>query len=109
MIHNNEELYNTVQAAVEAYRNEHENANIELKPEPNGRFAMVNNDTGFKFVFMFAKFGDEYKVGFAFYTCNALKHYEVDWIDDVFHDEFNEAYVTELIDTHLMLTERNIY
>ena len=104
MIESYEDLYQTVQAGIANYKQAaDEAANIEFVKNDNGSCTMVNKDNGKKFVLMFARFGDEYKVGFAFYEPAPFGgEGDVAWIEDLSNEEFSEKSVQILIAEHLI-------
>ncbi|RUM91316.1 MAG: hypothetical protein DSZ27_06685 [Thiomicrospira sp.] len=99
MVESYEELHQLISSEIENYLAQHEDASIKFDIAENGSCSMSNTENSNKFVFMFARFGEEYKVGFAFYEgfdpnpC---------WIDDVSNDGFDSNFVQTLIVEHLM-------
>lgn len=104
MIESYEDLYKTVQAGIATYQEAAEEvANVEFVKNDNGTCSMINKDNGKKFVLMFARFGDEYKVGFAFYEPAPFGgEGDVEWIEDLTSEEFTEQSVQTLITEHLI-------
>lgn len=99
MVESYEDLHQLVSLEIENYLAQHEGASIKFEVAENGSCSMSNTENNNKFVFMFARFGDEHKVGFAFYEgfdpnpC---------WIDDVSNDGFDKNFMQTLITEHLM-------
>ncbi len=103
MIGSYNDLYETVLSAVESYSKEDESAEIVFEKNDNGTCSMTNKLNGSKFVLMFARYGDEYKVGFALYVTDAYGGMkDPEWIEDIFNHEFDEKFIHILIAEHLV-------
>lgn len=103
MIQSYDELYKLIQAAIESYSNNEDAVEITFSINDNATCEMKNKANGKKFVLMFARFGDEYKVGFAFYEPDPLGGTgSPDWIEDIFNHEFDENFAQTLITEHLV-------
>lgn len=103
MIENYDDLYVTIQAAIEAYSQTEGAAEIVFTKNDNATCEMKNTKTGHKFVLMFARFGDEFKVGFAFYEPDPYGGTRSpEWVEDIFNHEFDAAFATTLITEHLI-------
>ncbi|HHS99707.1 MAG TPA: hypothetical protein ENK73_02515, partial [Thiomicrospira sp.] len=66
MIESYNDLYTTIESAIAEYSKTDGAVEIVFEKNDNGTCTIKNKVTGKKFVMMFAKFGDEYKVGFAY-------------------------------------------
>ena len=102
MINTYAKLHQTVSSAIETYLKENEEKTINFEIADNGACSMLYPENGNKFTFMLAKFSEEFKVGFAFFEAGEK---QPDWLDDVFNTEFNEAFVINLINEHLLVIE----
>lgn len=103
MIENYDDLYATVQSAIDAYLKQDEAAEIVFQKNDNNTCEIKNKQNGKKLVMMFARMSDEYKVGFAFYEPDAYGGFSnPEWIDDIGHGEFDEKFAVTLIDEHLV-------
>lgn len=99
MIQTYEQLHQTVEKAVNKYLQADDEAKISFDIADNGSCAMTNQANGNKLSFMLAKFGNEFKVGYAFFEKDEP---QPDWLDDVFNTEFDENFVTNLITEQLL-------
>ena len=99
MIKTHEDLHQLVSTEIERYLAEHPEASITFEVAENNSCSMKNTQNDHKFVFLFARFGDEYKVGFALY-----KGYDPNpcWIDDIEHEGFDQNFMQILIKEHLI-------
>jgi hypothetical protein len=103
VIENYDDLYATVQSAIDAYLKQDEAAEIVFQKNDNNTCEIKNKQNGKKLVMMFARMSDEYKVGFAFYEPDAYGGFSnPEWIDDIGHSEFDEKFALTLIDQHLV-------
>jgi hypothetical protein len=104
MIESYADLYALVEATTDEYNQN--NADIlSYQVNDNATCEVGNKQTRSKFVFMFARFGDEYKVGFAFYQPDELGGIrDPEWIEDVFNDEFDATFMKTLINEHLVIS-----
>lgn len=102
MIQNYDDLYATVLSAIETYSTLEGAIEVTFEKNDNGTCKIKNQKNGKHFVLMFAKFGDEYKVGFAYYEPDAYGAApNPEWIEDIFNNEFDERFVITLITEHL--------
>jgi hypothetical protein len=102
VIENYNDLYTTLESAIEEYSKEEGAVEVAFKKNENGTCTVTNKENGNHFVFMFAQFGDEYKVGFAFYVPDQYGGVkEPEWIEDIFNHEFDQRFVLTLITEHL--------
>ncbi|QCU90054.1 hypothetical protein [Thiomicrorhabdus sediminis] len=99
MIQTFDDLHQLIQSQIEKYKAEDAEASIKFEIADNGSCTMYNNSNGSKFKFMLAKFGDEYKVGFAMFDGQQPSPI---WIDDVLSGNFDENFAYTLIKDHLM-------
>lgn len=99
MIHTYEDLHRLVASVLPAFSNQEDKAKLALQIEENGLCAVTNQHNGHRFKFMLARFGEEYKVGFAFYE--AYQPQPV-WIDDVLSSSFDEGFIQTLFQSHLI-------
>ncbi len=99
MIETYDDLHKLVTSEIEKYVKENEQASIKFVADENGSCVMMNNSNGNKFKFMLARFGDEYKVGFALFE--GYQPQPV-WIDDVLSSSFDEKFMNTLITEHLV-------
>ena len=95
-----EGLHQTVKAGLEAFLAGRPDCHIGFEIADNGACAMTNSDNGNKLSFMLAKFGDEFKVGFAFFEKGEA---QPDWFDDAYNTEFDQQFVLNLIKEQLMV------
>jgi hypothetical protein len=104
VIESYEDLYETVTSVIDVYSKEEGAAEIVFGKNENGTCTMTNKQNGNKFVLMFARYGDEYKVGFAFYVTDAYggKRNSPEWVQDSFSREFDDNFIRILIDDHLL-------
>jgi hypothetical protein len=103
VIENYDDLYATVQSAIDAYLKQNEAAEIVFQKNDNNTCEIKNKQNSKKLVLMFARMSDEYKVGFAFYEPDAYGGFSnPEWIDDIGHGEFDEKFAVTLIDEHLV-------
>jgi len=103
VIQNYDDLYKTIESSMESYLKSEGAVEMAFKKNDNKTCTLTNKQNGKHFVFMFAKFGDEYKVGFAYYVPDqygAAKSPE--WIEDIFNHEFDIQFVYTLINEHLL-------
>jgi len=103
VIESYEDLYQTIMSSIEQYSKTEDAVEMEFTKSDNGTCTMMNKLNRKRFVFMFAQFGDEYKVGFALYIPDqygAAKNPE--WIEDIFNNEFDNRFVQTLITEHLV-------
>lgn len=107
MIQNYEQLH---QLITKAFNNYIEKSDIEaqltFQIEDSGIVIINNKTNGRTFKFMLAKFGEEYKVGFAL-----IEQYQPkpEWIDDILSSNFDENFIISLFDAHLVSTEESFY
>jgi hypothetical protein len=94
-----DDLHKLVTSEIEKYVKENQQASIKFEVSDNGSCVMQNNSNGNKFKFMLARFGDEYKVGFAMFE--GYQPQPV-WIDDVLSSSFDENFMNTLITEHLV-------
>jgi hypothetical protein len=99
MVQTYQDLHELVSSVVDRFLATDAEATIAFEIEENGLCSMTNKRNGNKFKFMFARFGDEYKVGFAFFE--AYQPQPV-WIDDVLNTNFDVGFVNTLITEHLI-------
>lgn len=99
MIQNYDELHQTVSTAIEEFLQSNDDAKIEFEIADNGSCSMTNQINGNKMSFMLAKFGNEFKVGYAFFEKDEQ---QPDWLDDVFNTEFDGKFVINLITEQLL-------
>ena len=103
MIQSYDDLYTTIESSIEQYSKTEDSVEMVFQKNDNGTCVMMNKANRKKFVFMFAKFGDEYKVGFALYIPDAYGAApNPEWIEDIFHNEFDTRFVQTLITEHLI-------
>lgn len=103
MIESYNDLYTTIESAIAEYSKTDGAVEIVFEKNDNGTCTIKNKVTGKKFVMMFAKFGDEYKVGFAYYEPDAYGAApNPEWIEDIFNHEFDTRFVNTLITEHLV-------
>lgn len=103
MIQSYDDLYAAVLSALDDYSKQKGAVEIVFSQNDNGTCEFKHKANGKKFVLMFARFGDEYKVGYAFYEPDPYGGYaDPEWIDDCLHDEFDQKFVTTLIEEHLL-------
>ncbi|MDX1348118.1 MAG: hypothetical protein R3189_07695 [Thiomicrorhabdus chilensis] len=103
MVQGYDDLYEVVQSAIENYMEQEDAVEIAFEKNDNHSCSMINKQNRKKFVLMFAKYGDEYKVGFAFYEPDeygAVK--SPSWIEDLFNYDFDANFVQHLITEHLV-------
>lgn len=100
MIQTYEELHETVSTAIDEFLLENPNEGIDFEILENGSCAMTNQTNGNKISFILAKFGNEFKVGFAFFEKGEV---QPDWFDDAFNTEFDQQFVTNLITEQLLV------
>ena len=99
MIQSYQELHDTVAGAISKYLADNAQQKIEFEVLDNGSCTMTNLINGNKLSFILAKFGNEFKVGFAFFEKDEL---QPDWFDDAFNTEFDEQFVINLITEQLL-------
>jgi hypothetical protein len=105
MVENYTDLHQLIASAVTTYTQNDESVSLTSEVAANQTCTLLDQSSGNKLVFMLAKFGDEFKVGYAFFSKGER---EPEWIDDIFVDEFDEKYVLELIKDHILgLSEWN--
>ncbi|MDG6778129.1 hypothetical protein QCB44_05365 [Thiomicrorhabdus sp. zzn3] len=99
MIETYNDLHKLITSEIEQYLQNNDQVSIKFEIADNGSCVMQNNSNGNKFKFMLARFGDEYKVGFAFF-----EEYQPQpvWLDDVLSSSFDENFVKTLICEHLV-------
>lgn len=102
MVKSFQDLHDLVRSEIERYLAENPEASISFSIADNGSCTMLNELNKNKFVFMFARFGKEYKVGFAFYEGAGFNRDPV-WIDDIEDSGFDENFMRTLITEHLIL------
>lgn len=104
MIQNYDDLYKMVSTTVENYSKEDTSVEIFFTKNENKTCELKNKQNGNKLVFMFARYGDEYKVGFALYTANEYGGVanNPEWIEDILNTDIDEKFVYTLISEHLM-------
>ncbi|KUJ72890.1 hypothetical protein [Thiomicrospira sp. WB1] len=105
MVRSYQDLHAIVQQAQSEYSKEHTEASIAFDvPDdmPEGACALANSDNRKKAVFILARFGEEYKVGYALYEPDELSKLQPVHLADVNHDEFDAAFVIHLIDEFLV-------
>ncbi|WP_319379813.1 hypothetical protein [Thiomicrorhabdus sp.] len=103
MIQSYQDLYTTVQSAMAEYAKDEESAEIVFKSSDNGTCELKNKVNSKKFVLMFARYGDEYKVGYAYFEPDAYGGFgNPEWIEDISNDEFTPKFVVTLIKEHLL-------
>ncbi|QKI89989.1 hypothetical protein [Thiomicrorhabdus xiamenensis] len=100
MIQTYEQLHQLIATQLQNYMaQEDTSATFSFESEENGSCTVSNKSNGIKFKFMLAKFGDEYKVGFAMFE--GYQPQPV-WIDDILSSNFDENFVDTLINEHLV-------
>jgi hypothetical protein len=99
MIENYTDLHQLIASAMDTYAQSDESVSLDFEVAENQTCAMIDQSSGNKIIFMLAKFGDEFKVGYAYFSKGER---EPEWIDDTFTDEFDENYVLELIKEHIV-------
>lgn len=99
MVQTYEELHEQVSSVLGRFLASDNQAAITFNIEESGLCALKNQSNGNQFKFMLARFGDEYKVGFAFFE--AYQPQPV-WIDDVLNANFDEGFINTLITEHLI-------
>lgn len=103
MIQSYDDLYGTVLSALDTYAAQEGAVEIVYSQNDNGTCEIKCKQNNKKFVLMFARMSDEYKVGFAFYEPDPYGGFaNPEWIDDINHDEFDQKYVITLINEHLV-------
>lgn len=105
MVNSYEALHAIVQQAQSEYSKEHTEASIAFevpKDMPEGACALVNMTNRKKAVFILARFGDEYKVGYALYEPDELSKLQPVHLADVNHDEFDVSLVARLMKEYLL-------
>lgn len=103
MIQSYDDLYQTVEAVVAEFEPQEGTTEIVFSKNENATCEIKNKANNKKFVLMFARFGDEYKVGFAFYEPDPYGGFtNPEWIDDLSHEDFDQNYVKNLINEHLI-------
>ncbi|MBF6056719.1 MULTISPECIES: hypothetical protein [Thiomicrorhabdus] len=103
MIQSYDDLYITVQSAMAEYAKGEDAAEIVFKTNDNGTCELKNKANSKKFILMFARYGDEYKVGYAYFEPDAYGGFSnPEWIEDISHDEFTPKFVITLINEHLL-------
>lgn len=103
MIESYDDLYQILQTAIDKYSQTEGAEEIVFIKNENGTCEMKNQQSGKKFVMMFARFGDEFKVGFAFYEPAPYGGTGTpEWIEDIFNHEFDENFAETLITEHLV-------
>lgn len=105
MIESYNDLYESVSSAVDSFMKKNESAELVFGKSENGTCFVTNKQNGNKLVFMFARYADEYKVGFAFYVPDELGGMgNPEWIEDTFSHEFDQKFIHILIEDHLLQT-----
>ena len=105
MVQSYEALHAIVQQAQSEYSEEHTGASIAFEipnDMPKGACALVNAANRKKAVFILARFGDEFKVGYALYEPDELSKLQPVHLADVNHDEFDLTFVTRLMNEYLL-------
>lgn len=106
MIESYDDLYAVVTSAIDEYSKQDDAVEIDFIKNENGTCELKNKENGKKFVLMFARFGDEYKVGFAFYEPDQYGGFrDPEWIEDIFNHEFDQTFAMTLITEHLLDSE----
>jgi hypothetical protein len=102
VIQSYEDLYDTVLSALDEYSKQDGAVEVVFQKNENSTCEIKSKQNNKKFVFMFARMSEEYKVGFAFYEPDPYGGFSnPDWIEDISHDEFNQKFVITLISEHL--------
>ncbi|MDR9497919.1 MAG: hypothetical protein RI556_01985 [Hydrogenovibrio sp.] len=105
MVNSYEALHAIVQQALSDFADDHSEAAIAFeipKDMPEGACALANAVNRKKAVFILARFGDEYKVGYALYEPDELSKLQPVHLADVNHDEFDAVFVIRLIEDFLI-------
>ena len=103
MIQTYDDLYKTIESSIEHYSKTPDAMEMAFKKNDNKTCTLTNKRNGKYFVFMFAQFGHEYKVGFAYYVPDQYGGAKSpEWIEDIFNHEFNGQFVYTLINEHLV-------
>lgn len=103
MIESYDDLYKTLQSAIDRYSEMDNAEKIDFIKNENATCELKHSVSGKKFVLMYARFGDEYKVGFAFYEPDANGGVNnPEWIEDINSDEFDENFVITLMTEHFV-------
>ncbi len=99
MVQTFDQLHQTVSTAISQFLESNAETSIDFVIADNGSCSMTNHTNGNKISFMLAKFGSEFKIGFAFFEKDEE---QPDWLDDTFNTEFDEKFVTNLITEQLL-------
>lgn len=99
MVQTYNDLHSLVDNTQQSYTASHNDISLEFAIADNGSCSLTYPTNGNKMLFMLAKFGNEFKVGFAFFEEGEQAP---DWMDDIFNHEFNEKFITTLIEEHLL-------
>jgi hypothetical protein len=105
MVNSYEALHAIVQQAQSEHAEHHPETSMAFdipKDMPEGACALINAANRKKAVFILARFGEEYKVGYALYEPDELSKLQPVHLADVNHDEFDAAFVTHLIQEFLL-------
>jgi len=98
------ELYEAVTSAIDSYMKKNESSEIIFGKNENESCFISNKQNGNKLVFMFARYGEEFKVGFALYVTDPYGGMSSgpEWVQDSFSHCFTEEFIHILIDDHLI-------
>lgn len=104
MIESYDELYAALTSAVDSYMEKNTSSELVFGKNENGTCFISNKQNGNKLVFMFARYADEFKVGFAFYVTDAYGGMSSgpEWVQDSFSHCVTEEFIHIMIDDHLL-------
>ena len=104
MIESYDDLYEAVTSAIDSFKKKNESVEIIFGKNENGTCFISNKQNGNKMVLMFARYGKEFKVGYAFYATDAYGGMSSGpaWVQDSFSHSFDEDFIHILIVDHLM-------
>ena len=99
MIETYADLHKLVEENMDSFMANNPDELLEFGIAENASCSITYPKNGNKMLFMLAKFGHEYKVGFAFFEEGEKAP---DWMDDIFNHEFNGKFINTLIEEHLL-------
>jgi len=97
MIRDYEQLHQAVKDAISTFFDA-QAIELAFSIADNGSCSVLHPTTQKKFTFMLAKFGDEIKVGFAFFEAGEA---QPDWIDDLPAQSLTQEQIVQLFENEL--------